>query len=350
MLLRRSTRILECSSESGSGPSRAMSPRGQPHRGFLASSSDVSSPSAQMVEDMESLIGSDAPSVQDLSTESEFQSDTGSDFEETLKKSVKRMAKTPPGKTQVCKRSRKTGGNVEKRRGPVRVVGTAQAGAPLQPSDIFEAVKLSKSAMQSVVDDWLDIYKQDREAGLLDLINFIMQACGCKGVVSQEMLQKYQNAEIIHKMTEKFDEESADYPLSMTSSPWKKFKANFCEFIVTVVRQCQYNILYDEFLMDTLISLLTGLSDSQVRAFRHTSTVAALKLMTALVDVALNLTVHKDNNQRQYDSERSKAIDKRATERLEALLLKRKELQENLEDIENMMNAIFKGVFVHRYR
>ncbi|XP_069072021.1 cohesin subunit SA-2-like [Pleurodeles waltl] len=251
---------------------------------------------------------------------------------------------------QVCKRSRKTGGNVEKRRGPVRVVGTAQAGAPLQPSDIFEAVKLSKSAMQSVVDDWLDIYKQDREAGLLDLINFIMQACGCKGVVSQEMLQKYQNAEIIHKMTEKFDEESADYPLSMTSSPWKKFKANFCEFIVTVVRQCQYNILYDEFLMDTLISLLTGLSDSQVRAFRHTSTVAALKLMTALVDVALNLTVHKDNNQRQYDSERSKAIDKRATERLEALLLKRKELQENLEDIENMMNAIFKGVFVHRYR
>lgn len=351
MLLRRSVRILECSSsESGSGPSRAMSPRGQPHRGFLASSSDISSPSVQMVEDMESLIGSDAPSVQDLGTESEFQSDTGSDFEETLKKSVKRMTKTPPSKTQVCKRPRKADGNVEKRRVPFKVVGTARTGVPLQPSDIFDAVKLSKSAMQSVVDDWLDVYKQDRETGLLDLINFIMQACGCKGVVSQEMMQKFQNAEIIHKMTEKFDEASSDYPLSMTSLPWKKFKANFCEFIVTLVRQCQYNILYDEFLMDTLISLLTGLSDSQVRAFRHTSTVAAMKLMTALVDVALNLTVHKDNNQRQYDAERNKAIDKRATERLEALLLKRKELQENLEDIENMMNAVFKGVFVHRYR
>jgi len=45
-----------------------------------------------------------------------------------------------------------------------------------------------------------------------------------------------------------------------------------------VVRRCQYNVVYDEFLMDALISLLTGLSDSQVRAFRHTSTLAGRQL------------------------------------------------------------------------
>ena len=42
----------------------------------------------------------------------------------------------------------------------------------------------------------------------------------------------------------------------------------------TLVYQCQYSLLYDGFPMDNLISLLTGLSDSQVRAFRHTSTLA----------------------------------------------------------------------------
>ena len=42
----------------------------------------------------------------------------------------------------------------------------------------------------------------------------------------------------------------------------------------TLVYQCQYGLLYDGFPMDNLISLLTGLSDSQVRAFRHTSTLA----------------------------------------------------------------------------
>uniref|UniRef100_A0A8B9KH26 Cohesin subunit SA n=1 Tax=Astyanax mexicanus TaxID=7994 RepID=A0A8B9KH26_ASTMX len=204
--------------------------------------------------------------------------------------------------------------------------------------------------MQSVVDDWIESYKHDRDTALLDLINFFIQCSGCKGVVSGEMFRHMQNSEIIRKMTEEFDEDSGDYPLTMAGPQWKKFKSSFCEFIGVLVRQCQYSIIYDEYMMDTVISLLTGLSDSQVRAFRHTSTLAAMKLMTALVNVALNLSINMDNTQRQYEAERNKMIGKRANDRLELLLQKRKELQENQDEIENMMNAIFKGVFVHRYR
>uniref|UniRef100_A0A6Q2WUH3 Cohesin subunit SA n=1 Tax=Esox lucius TaxID=8010 RepID=A0A6Q2WUH3_ESOLU len=202
----------------------------------------------------------------------------------------------------------------------------------------------------SVVDDWIESYKADRDTALLDLINFFIQCSGCKGVVSGEMFRNMQNSEIIRRMTEEFDEDSGDYPLTMAGPLWKKFKGSFCEFIAVLVRQCQYSIIYDEYLMDTVISLLTGLSDSQVRAFRHTSTLAAMKLMTALVNVALNLSINMDNTQRQYETERNKMVAKRANDRLELLLQKRKELQENQDEIENMMNAIFKGVFVHRYR
>lgn len=60
----------------------------------------------------------------------------------------------------------------------------------------------------------------------------------------------------------------------MTGQTWKKFRSNFCEFIQTLVKMCQYSIIYDQYLMDNIISLLTGLSDSQVRAFRHTATLA----------------------------------------------------------------------------
>uniref|UniRef100_A0A8D0AYE8 Cohesin subunit SA n=1 Tax=Sander lucioperca TaxID=283035 RepID=A0A8D0AYE8_SANLU len=193
---------------------------------------------------------------------------------------------------------------------------------------LFEVVRLGRSAMQSVVDDWIESYKHDRDVALLDLINFFIQCSGCKGVVSGEMFRNMQNSEIIRRMTEEFDEDSGDYPLTI----------------------CQYSIIYDEYMMDTVISLLTGLSDSQVRAFRHTSTLAAMKLMTALVNVALNLSINMDNTQRQYEAERNKIVAKRANDRLELLLQKRKELQENQDEIENMMNAIFKGVFVHRYR
>ncbi|XP_067853231.1 cohesin subunit SA-2 isoform X4 [Heptranchias perlo] len=231
-----------------------------------------------------------------------------------------------------------------------RMNGHHQQNGGVENMMLFEVVKLGKSAMQSVVDDWIESYKHDRDIALLDLINFFIQCSGCKGVVTGEMFRHMQNSEIIRKMTEEFDEDSGDYPLTMPGPQWKKFKSSFCEFISVLVRQCQYSIIYDEYMMDTVISLLTGLSDSQVRAFRHTSTLAAMKLMTALVNVALNLSINMDNTQRQYETERNKIIGKRANDRLELLLQKRKELQENQDEIENMMNAIFKGVFVHRYR
>lgn len=116
--------------------------------------------------------------------------------------------------------------------------------------------------LQSVVDDWIESYKQDRDMALLDLINFFIQCSGCKGncydcdfentlglhilskysvfilgrpttfynlwedylngmigffdihiaalviagTVRIEMFRNMQNAEIIRKMTEEFDE------------------------------------------------------------------------------------------------------------------------------------------------
>uniref|UniRef100_A0A8D0AUI4 Cohesin subunit SA n=1 Tax=Sander lucioperca TaxID=283035 RepID=A0A8D0AUI4_SANLU len=241
------------------------------------------------------------------------------------------------------------GGGAGRTPGLGRVNGHHQENG-MENMTLFEVVKMGKSATQSVVDDWIEAYKHDRDIALLDLINFFIQCSGCKGAVSPEMFRHMQNSEIIRKMTEEFDEDSGDYPLTMSGPQWKKFRISFCDFIAVLVRQCQYSIIYDEYMMDTVISLLTGLSDSQVRAFRHTSTLAAMKLMTALVNVALNLSINMDNTQRQYEAERNKVVAKRANDRLELLLQKRKELQENQDEIENMMNAIFKGVFVHRYR
>ncbi|CAI9618616.1 unnamed protein product [Staurois parvus] len=272
----------------------------------------------------------------------------------TWKSKAKEKEAAPEDHHLPLKKPRKTPGERSRgepgTRGRGRANGHPQQNGEGDPVTLFEVVKMGKSAMQSVVDDWIESYKQDRDMALLDLINFFIQCSGCKGTVRIEMFRNMQNAEIIRKMTEEFDEDSGDYPLTMPGPHWKKFRCNFCEFIGVLIRQCQYSIIYDEYMMDTVISLLTGLSDSQVRAFRHTSTLAAMKLMTALVNVALNLSIHQDNTQRQYETERNKMIGKRANERLELLLQKRKELQENQDEIENMMNSIFKGIFVHRYR
>ncbi|XP_047026445.1 cohesin subunit SA-1 isoform X2 [Helicoverpa zea] len=263
---------------------------------------------------------------------------------------VGRLAESPPPPPR---RRRGRGG-----RGRGRGRGTAPPPAyspppVLLPGDdensLYNILRFNKTAINQVVDMWIEEYKTNREAALVQLMQFFINASGCRGKVTPDMAQM-DHTLIIKKMTQEFDEESGEYPLIMTGQTWKKFRSNFCEFIQTLVKMCQYSIIYDQYLMDNIISLLTGLSDSQVRAFRHTATLAVMKLMTALVDVALLTSVNCDNCLRQYEAERLKARDKRANERLEVLVAKRQELEENMEEIKNMLSYMFKSVFVHRYR
>ncbi|XP_013171869.1 PREDICTED: cohesin subunit SA-2-like [Papilio xuthus] len=263
---------------------------------------------------------------------------------------VGRLAESPPPPPL---RRRGRGG---RGRGRGRGAAPPPAASPppiLMPGDdensLYNILRFNKAAINQVVDMWIEEYKTNRESALVQLMQFFINSSGCRGKVTPDMASM-EHTLIIKKMTQEFDEESGEYPLIMSGQTWKKFRSNFCEFIQTLVKMCQYSIIYDQYLMDNIISLLTGLSDSQVRAFRHTATLAVMKLMTALVDVALLTSVNCDNCLRQYEAERLKARDKRASERLEVLVAKRQELEENMEEIKNMLSYMFKSVFVHRYR
>nr|XP_009664711.1 PREDICTED: cohesin subunit SA-2-like isoform X2 [Struthio camelus australis] len=278
--------------------------------------------------------------------------------------------KTPREKRKV----REQRENIRRNSSNSRRVSQLQNGEAVEAVTLFEVVSMEKRAMQSVVDDWVEAYKKDRNVALLDLINFFIQCSGCQGMVTAEMFQSLHKKDVMRKMTETFDEETGlqykkfmaypwiltvtwpvdmdneDYPLIKTGPYWKKFKANFCEFIAVLVQQCQSSVLYDSYLMDTIISLLTGLADSMVRAFRHTSTLAAMKLLTAVVNVHLNLDVNKHNAQRLYEVEKNTISGKRTNYRLDQLERRIKEYEQKLLEIQNMMNAIFKGTFLNRYR
>ncbi|KAL7394810.1 hypothetical protein ABVT39_004701 [Epinephelus coioides] len=233
---------------------------------------------------------------------------------------------------------------------PRPVMGVNEGNQGISAEEIYDAIRSGKSAMVTMVDEWLDSYKRSREAGLLVLINFIVQSCGCKGVVSREMLNSMQNAEIISTLTKEFNEDSVNYPLCSPGPQLRRFKASLFEFARVLVSSCRNSLIYDEYLFPSLLALLTGLSDSQVRAFRHTSTLFAMKLMTELVEVAVIVSVQLQTTQRQYDMEKGKRAHDRASDRLEELQATISELQENREEVSSMMNATFRGVFVHRYR
>lgn len=158
----------------------------------------------------------------------------------------------------------------------------------------------------------------------------------------------------------------------MSGLYWKKFRSHFCEFVSVLISQCQYSVIFDNYLLNTLTSLLTELSASHMRAFRHTCTLAgnpwntdwaclslsdscrmstiylqgegrggvgcswvkfllsdfvspsscgpvAVKLLSALVNVALNLSVSLENNQKLCEVELAKMSSKRASPRLDKI-------------------------------
>ncbi|EDV25780.1 uncharacterized protein TRIADDRAFT_55216 [Trichoplax adhaerens] len=188
-------------------------------------------------------------------------------------------------------------------------------------ASIFAAV-LSGQAMQMTIDDWITHYNQNNKKGLIELVQFIVHCCGCKGVVTEEMLKESENIKSIQELTLKFDEDSNEYPIIMTGPKYKKLKGYLRDFIVQFVAACQNDIIYDDDVMVVVVSWLIRLADSQVRAFRHTSTFLGMHLGNGLITVIT--TVKRE--------------------------LEVSQLKENVSFLENLLKNILTGVFVHRYR
>lgn len=62
--------------------------------------------------------------------------------------------------------------------------------------------------------------------------------------------------------------------MAQSGSHGRWFHSDFSDFMSTLVAQCQHSVLFDSYMMNALMSLLAELSDSHIRAFRHTCTLA----------------------------------------------------------------------------
>ncbi|XP_032422704.1 cohesin subunit SA-2 isoform X2 [Xiphophorus hellerii] len=287
---------------------------------------------------------------------------------ENRQKSVRRRRRACSVSENVKnKRARASGSSVRRAR------GKSAKEKQVEAVTLFEVITMGKSAIQAVIDDWIEAYVTDRDASLLDLISFFIQCCGCKGAVTAEMCQSKEDKQVKSKMVEELDEavglqykrflafpwiltvtwpmdaDSAEYPLVQSGPSGRWFHSEFCDFVSVLVAQCQHSVLFDSYLMNSLISLLTELSNSYVRAFRHTCTLAAVKLLSSLLSVALSLSVGIENSQKLYNVQRTKTV-RQKTQQLERTQKKISELQEKRAEVESMMDVIFKGVFLKRYR
>lgn len=90
------------------------------------------------------------------------------------------------------------------------------------------------------------------------------------------------------------------------------------------------------------------MSSSTLRPFRHTATFISLTLLTALSEVAGEVTENLALTSRQLEAEKKKA--RRNKDRIAALETKVTEGHEKYEVLERVIRDLFDTVFVHRYR
>jgi cohesin complex subunit SA-1/2 len=82
------------------------------------------------------------------------------------------------------------------------------------------------------------------------------------------------------------------------------------------------------------------MSTSPLRSFRHTATVVALNVETALCEVAASVEKEKETVIRQLEGERKK---KRNTERVKELEMKSTEVNERRTKLKEYLKEFFDG-------
>ncbi|XP_029786834.1 cohesin subunit SA-2-like [Suricata suricatta] len=259
------------------------------------------------------------------------------------------------------------------RRGQLRRRDRKRKVTVTTEATLFEMVALGKHCVQMAVEEWVRSYERDRELALLDLISFFVQCCGCEGIVTAELYRSIPDSSVVHKMTEKFDQETGLYYKKFLAYPWiltilwpeklqndfypivgpgpfwKRFRVNFCEFTELLVQQTHSSVLCDGHLMDTVICMLSSLTSSAVHSLRHTSSLAAMKLLTALAGVKQGTCTSKYRGQRLCELQSVSRVKGRHKHSVE--LLDQPTQQQNRPlTIDNIIRALFKRTFVPRYR
>ncbi|KAK9701553.1 cohesin complex subunit [Basidiobolus ranarum] len=263
-------------------------------------------------------------------------------------------ATTPKAPSSTPRRGRKpkNPGNVaESRRRPKATHRyREQSSTGSVDSTLYDAVLVHGSALTTTVSDWIDSYQTDNLEALVQLINFLIKACGCPGAITREAIENNDEiVELLHDLQNDFDPNAnTEYPLVSKNKQFKKFRKNLIEFFDRLVQQGKHSILYDGMFMETLESWVIAMSSSLFRPFRHTAAIIALNLVTSLCNVCQNIQDELNVANRQLATEQKKRRTK--NDRESQLATKTDELHNKKITLESYLTDFFDGVFVHRYR
>ncbi|KIJ16482.1 hypothetical protein PAXINDRAFT_113645 [Paxillus involutus ATCC 200175] len=221
-------------------------------------------------------------------------------------------------------------------------------------NSLFNAILNPSAALQSTAEDFLESLSQSAGAAQAELINCILRACGCNDSVDADEVLDYDGVvDSLDNFTEGLKQENSPiYPLTSKLPAFKRFRASLSELIERLIlAAAELGLLYTSDLITTLQTWVVAMSSSQIRSFRHTATVVALEVETALCQGAAAVEKEAEIVGRQREGERKRKANNKSTGvREKDLDGKAAEVRKRRTALAEYLKEIVDGVFVHRYR
>ncbi|KAI8932044.1 hypothetical protein NX059_010937 [Plenodomus lindquistii] len=327
---------------------------------FAPGASPTGSAKRKRGDDDDSGLDADAPS-----SEEELESSDGEPDEEELRERQRKKKSRPAAKKSAPKKPKTNGesvslamrpaanaakkGTKRPRKAPVR-----KSMLPEQTEGLYADVFASGDRLEDVTARWVARFNENEAQALAEIINLVLQAAGCDVRINEHDIADPDNVpNRVAEIQEEFQQyEVTDYPLiaKPKDGGGHAFKNALQGFFKALVRTvAESGLMYDKTeLIENIYVWLGAMSSTGNRPFRHTSTVAALAITTALAEVAAGIQENKARRLRQSEAESKKARVNKA--RVSAADKEVAEHDQKLEFVDSTLDDWFSVIYVHRYR
>jgi len=239
-----------------------------------------------------------------------------------------------------------------RRKKPTKKTAAAAAADAEAAGGLYAQVFASDDGLETIAADWLNTFDEHEPQALADVVNFALKAAGCNTAVSEHDVEDPDNA--TNRLTDIQDDyqatEPTDFPLHRKGKAGVAFKETFSGFMIVLMKSiAARGLLYSQpMLIENIEVWLSAMTSAASRAFRHTSTVASLSIITALCEIAAERANEAAAAQRQSEGEKKKTKPNKA--RVQQLDEKVAETNRVQEWVEIQIKDWFDTVFIHRYR
>ncbi|KAK9726183.1 hypothetical protein RND81_05G196200 [Saponaria officinalis] len=212
---------------------------------------------------------------------------------------------------------------------------------------LIEAIKGSRKNIPPVVKFWVERYEKDPKPAMLDLLAMLFESCGAKYHIEGDPFEELDVDNVVLALVNLARKGEVEDYQSSKKKDFNNLKDNIVYFWDNLAVECENGPLFDGVLFEKCTDYVIAISCTPPRVFRQFASLVGLQLVTSFITIAKMLGSQRETTQRQLNAESKKRAEGPRAESLNKRLMT---THEKITMIEELMDKIFKGLFMHRYR